>query len=126
MMLIDAGAHLNIINEDGQTPLHDVCLRGHESIARMLIDRGADLSVTDESGWSALHEACSSVDTHGIRDASRDIIRLLILAGADTQARDSEDRLPVEILQAEDRQSRAIYDEAVVERESGDLKPVLK
>jgi hypothetical protein len=55
-----------------------------------------------------------------------EIVRMLILAGTDTQVRDSQGRLPVEILRAEDRQSRAIYEEAVEERDSQALKPVLK
>jgi hypothetical protein len=67
-----------------------------------------------------------SVNTNTTLEESREIIRMLILAGADTQARDSQGRLPVEILPAEDKDSRAIYEEAVVEEESRALKPVLK
>jgi hypothetical protein len=51
---------------------------------------------------------------------------MLILNGADTQARDSQGRLPVELLGAEDRQTRAIYEEAVEEMDSQALRPVLK
>jgi ankyrin repeat protein len=125
-MLIDGGADLNVAGIDGLTPLHMASGAGHESIARMLIDRGADLNVADARGWTPLHEACSSVDTHGIREASLEIIRVLILAGADTQARDIEGRLPVEFLPAGDRQSRVMYEEAVVELDSQALRPVLK
>jgi hypothetical protein len=64
--------------------------------------------------------------TTRIDEALLDILRVLILNGADTQARDSQGRLPVELLRAEDRQSRAIYEEAVEEMKYGDLKPVLK
>jgi hypothetical protein len=53
-------------------------------------------------------------------------MRVLILAGADTQARDNRGRLPVELLGAKDRRSRAIYKEAVEEMDSRALKPVLK
>jgi hypothetical protein len=52
--------------------------------------------------------------------------KALILAGADTQVRDSEGRLPVDLLQDEDRRRRAIYEEAVEEVDRQVLKPVLK
>jgi hypothetical protein len=55
-----------------------------------------------------------------------EIMRMLILAGADTQVRDRRGHLPVESLRAADRRSRAIYEEAVKEMKYGDLKPVLK
>jgi hypothetical protein len=55
-----------------------------------------------------------------------DSIHALILAGTDTQARDSEGHLPVELLRAGDHQSRAAFEEAVAEMEYGHLKPVLK
>jgi hypothetical protein len=61
-----------------------------------------------------------------IDDVSLEIIRELILAGGDTQARDSEGRRPVELLEAERHRGRAIYEEAVVEMESRALRPVLK
>jgi ankyrin repeat protein len=84
----------------------------------LLIDGGADLSITGGSGWTPLHVACQSVN--------HEIIRVLILNGADTQARDIQGYLPVEYLGAEDRESRAMYEEAMEEVEYGDLRPVLK
>jgi hypothetical protein len=92
----------------------------------MLIDSGADLHVTDGEGRTPLHQACRAVNINRIREAPLEIIRMLILNGADTQTRDSRGRLPVEILQSEDRQSIEIYEEAVEEMDSGALKPVLK
>jgi hypothetical protein len=53
-------------------------------------------------------------------------MRVLILAGAHTQARDSQGNLPVELLRSDDEESRAIYEEAVVEMDSRALRPVLK
>jgi hypothetical protein len=94
----------------------------------MLIDRGADVNSPSGRGWTPLHCACSLVDptTRPGHEASPEIIRVIILAGADTQARDSQGRLPVEFLRAEDRQSRVIYEEAVEEMDSRALRPVLK
>jgi hypothetical protein len=61
-----------------------------------------------------------------LRKASPEVIRVLILNGADTQARNSEGRLPVELLQAKDSRNRVIYEEAVEEMDSQALRPVLK
>jgi hypothetical protein len=126
-MLIDGGAALNVTDIDGYTPLHRACQWGHESVVTMLIDGGADINVTNGRGCTPLHAVCSVVVYRNrIYEALLEIIRVLILNGADTQARDSQSRLPVEILQAEDHQSRTIYEEAVEEMKYGDLKPVLK
>jgi hypothetical protein len=92
----------------------------------ILLDHGADITVTNRNGRTPLHKACISVIRHRIRDASLETIAVLILAGADTQVRDSKGRLPVEVLGSDDEESRAIYEEAVVEVDSQALKPVLK
>jgi hypothetical protein len=57
---------------------------------------------------------------------SPEIMRALIFAGADTQARDSEGRLPVEMISSENRQSREMYEEVVEEMDRLTLRPVLK
>jgi hypothetical protein len=49
---------------------------------------------------------------------------MLILAGADTRARDGEGRLPIDMI--EDDEGREIFEGAEVELESQALKPVLK
>jgi ankyrin repeat protein len=124
-MLIDGGADLNFTDGRGCTPLRGACEKGHEAVVRMLIDGGADLNVADRDGLTPLHAACRVTVTDGQR-ASPEIIPELILNGADTQARDSEGCLPVEYLRAEDRRSRAMYEEAVEEMEYAALRPVLK
>jgi ankyrin repeat protein len=127
-ILIDGGADLSITESDGWTPLQVACYHGHGSLVRMLIDGGADLDVTDENGCTALHTACHTCTLRlprWKREEALEIMRVLILNGADTQARDSQGRLPVEYLGI-DRQSRAIYEEAVEEMKYRDLKPVLK
>jgi ankyrin repeat protein len=126
-MLIDGGADVNIADSNGQTPLHQGCYDIDGSIVTMLINSGADVNVAKGDGWTPLHEACNQVNTYRRREVSLEIMRVLILAGADTQVRDSEGRLPVDMLRAEDPRSRAIYEEAVVEEEENQaLRPVLK
>ncbi len=56
--LIDAGADVNAVGEDGYTPLHAAISQGHVALARRLTDRGAS--------WDAVNVfACS------VREAAR-------------------------------------------------------
>ena len=49
-MLIDAGADVNIQDENGLTPLHWCVINNHPEIARMLIDAGADKTIPNNNG----------------------------------------------------------------------------
>jgi ankyrin repeat protein len=49
-MLIDAGADLNIQDNDVRTALHWCAVMNHPEIARMLIDAGADKTIRDNIG----------------------------------------------------------------------------
>jgi hypothetical protein len=49
---------------------------------------------------------------------------MLIFTGADTRARDSEGRLPIDMIKDDD--CRALYKEAEAQVDSQALKPVLK
>jgi ankyrin repeat protein len=125
-LLMSGEADLNVIDRRKWSPLHATCDAGHGSVVTMLIDGGTDIDVTDRGGKTPLHGACSAVNTERIQEASLEIMCVLILAGADVQARDSEGRLPMDMLPAWDDHSREVYEEAVMEIESRALKPVLK
>jgi ankyrin repeat protein len=85
--LLDRGADVNILDENGQTPLH-VAAKGfqHEYqdaqgfwrllAVQALLDQGADMNILDQEGFSALHKA----------SAAPDITRELLNRGADTKA----------------------------------------
>ncbi len=56
--LLEAGANAQAQNEDGETPLHAACQRGHQECARVLLDGGrCDLDAQDRWSNTALHLA---------------------------------------------------------------------
>lgn len=98
--LIDHGAKVNLHDERGYTPLH---IAGNSSlgkgspksteaarnaIARLLIDHGADLNARTVQQFTPLHCAAGS------RDA--ELVRMLILAGADPSLTDSAGHTPLD------------------------------
>ena len=53
-LLIDAGAKLNIKNNDGSTALHSAAFFGRTDIVKMLVDAGIDQSIKNNFGATAL------------------------------------------------------------------------
>jgi hypothetical protein len=76
---------------------------------RLLIESGADLDA-HVIWFTSLHSACRKAFR---QDSDSDIFRNLILAGADTQLRDKEGRLAIELLT--DAEERLLFEEAVEE-----------
>lgn len=55
-LLIKAGADVNQVDDNGETPL----MRTQDlACVRLLLDGGACLALTDMDGWNALHYASS-------------------------------------------------------------------
>jgi ankyrin repeat protein len=119
-ILIDGGADVNITDGQICTALHAACNTGHWPVVKLLIDAGADVNVIAVNGCTALHLACS-LDRPNTHWPSLDIIPALILAGADTQVRDSDGNLPIGLIQT--AKEKTVFKKAV---ESRALKPVLK
>ena len=71
--LVDAGANLDIQNDNGYTPLHlavrcpgkidDNLYENYLNIANLLIKSGANLEITDEEGQTPLHVLASTSST---------------------------------------------------------------
>jgi ankyrin repeat protein len=118
-MLIEGGADVNGTDGEGWTLLNMACHWGNESMVKMLIESDAVVNISHNFGMSPLHSACRLSE-----NLFRSIVPMLILAGADTRARDGEGRLPIDLI--EDDRCRAIYKEAEAQVESQALKPVLK
>ncbi|VEP15618.1 hypothetical protein H1P_3510007 [Hyella patelloides LEGE 07179] len=59
-LLIRAGANVNVTDEKGRTPLHNVVARNYYSamsVAKLLIDAGANVNATDNQGKTPLNLA---------------------------------------------------------------------
>ncbi|XP_054715321.1 tonsoku-like protein [Uloborus diversus] len=70
------------VNEVGETPLHQACIKGNLNMVKKLIDTGHPINARDACGWTPLHEACN----HGWYD----IVEYLIDKGADINDRGGE------------------------------------
>jgi ankyrin repeat protein len=88
-------------------------------MVKMLIESDAVANISNKLGTSPLHSACKLR-----KRPLRRIVPMLILAGADTHARDGKGRLPIEMIK--DDRSRAIFKKTEAKVESQALQPVLK
>lgn len=54
-------------NVDGQTALHESCLRGDLELVEVLVGHGADAGLASRDGWNALHLAVYEGHIHIVR-----------------------------------------------------------
>jgi ankyrin repeat protein len=103
-LLLRKGAHANTRNQYGVTPLMSACVNDNLGMVKMLVQHlgGQGLDDGDDDGWTALHYAAY----WGLEE----ILRCLLLAGADPSITDNEGRTPR--ASAEENQ----HDGRVVER----------
>lgn len=78
--LADAGADVNAGSDSGSTPLRSACFMSHVEVARFLLARGADVRRANHNGGSCLVNAVQCAP----------LCRLLLRAGADIDAQDSQ------------------------------------
>jgi ankyrin repeat protein len=93
-IMIDAGADVNIKNEDGDSPLHFSAYYDRYEISKMLIDAGADLDMQEDSGKTALH---LSVYNNNIKN-----VKNLMNAGAKTDIKDNYGQTPYDLAKSEE------------------------
>ena len=91
--LIATGASINDVNAKGQTPLMPAVQRNYLEEVKLLLGAGARASVNarDSQGKTAL----MYVKRQLYNDASADIIRSLVAAGADVNAIDDDGETPL-------------------------------
>ena len=69
-ILIDKGADIKGVENDGRTALFCAALNGHEKVVRYLIEKDADVRVCTIDGWTSLHTAA--------QNGHVDVVRLLV------------------------------------------------
>lgn len=88
-ILVDAGADLNLQNENNRTALMMASINSNtdstEQTVKMLINAGADLNIKEKDGWTALMLVSYS-DT----DSVKHIIKILIDAGTNVNLKNND------------------------------------
>ncbi|XP_077560953.1 uncharacterized protein LOC144175821 isoform X2 [Haemaphysalis longicornis] len=88
-VLVDAGADVNKLDADGNTPLHICLMRHHYEIIKILVAAGADVNKQDAKGNTPLH-IC-------LMGHHCEIIEILVAAGADVNKQDAKGNTPLHI-----------------------------
>ncbi|MBS2033182.1 MAG: ankyrin repeat domain-containing protein [Deltaproteobacteria bacterium] len=88
VQLIDGGAAVNAANDRGLTPMIMACFTGRVDIVRLLLQRGCDPRQANVDGEMPLL-VCANTD------AASEIVRLLLDAGAEVNARTRDQRTPL-------------------------------
>jgi len=108
--LVSHNASARVKDKRGQLPLHRAAAVGSVPMVKLLLENKSPLNATDVSGYTALHHAIS--EGHGDAAVS------LILSGAETDRRDSEGNLAVDLAPSKDIRNFIIQS---AEREGIDL-----
>uniref|UniRef100_A0A7S3XYC5 Uncharacterized protein n=2 Tax=Heterosigma akashiwo TaxID=2829 RepID=A0A7S3XYC5_HETAK len=58
-LLISKGANVNILDQNGNSPVHHACMGSHLNCVKILIDALADLTITNHAGLTPLDIASS-------------------------------------------------------------------
>jgi len=67
-LLLDGGADINAVDQDGITATLSALINGHYDVAGLLIEKGADLNIADRTGRTPLY---SAVDAHTMPASNR-------------------------------------------------------
>lgn len=98
IQLLAEGADLNAQDRSGYTPLHFACQQGSLAAATALLEAGARVDLLDKFGNSALWRAA-----FGYQGGEPTLIRRLLEAGADPDAKNHAGRSPREMALIFDR-----------------------
>lgn len=88
--LLDAGAQVDIVADEGWRPIHHAALNGENKMVALLAERGADINRAEEMrGQTPLHIASERGD--------KEMVRLLLTLGADARIKDQDGQTPVQV-----------------------------
>ena len=77
-VLLDAGADVDAIDNNGWRALHIAAQNGHLEVVQVLLDAGADVHATNNRGLTALHTAS--------QNGHLEVVQVLLDTGADVDA----------------------------------------
>ncbi|MES1206032.1 MAG: ankyrin repeat domain-containing protein [Pseudomonadota bacterium] len=80
--LLAAGAHPDVQDSEGRTPLMSAVLGGSIGLVGLLMESGADVNAQDSDGFSALHFAA--------QEDLPEMARLLVAKGANVNLQDAD------------------------------------
>ena len=92
--LIDMGANINEMDNEGKAPLHYAIMGNHNNIADHLINKNADINLMSKNGITPLHIA--------IGKCNRDLVKVLISKNADVNVKNNKGRSPLHIAAAQE------------------------
>jgi ankyrin repeat protein len=75
-LLVDLGADVTAIDDNGETALHGAALRGANDIVRLLVEKGASLTAKDWMGWTPLAIADGVLYTFTIKSTPHTAVLL--------------------------------------------------
>ncbi|MDR0740112.1 MAG: ankyrin repeat domain-containing protein [Puniceicoccales bacterium] len=116
-LLLNNGADINILDSFGENALHHASRLGMVPTVQLLVERGIDIHARNGSNWNALHMAARS------SFPSIDIVRSLIAAGVDPNARDDNGKTPLDLAIAKrertfDEEEKKVYEAIIDELQS--------
>ncbi|KAJ9136988.1 Ankyrin [Coniochaeta hoffmannii] len=92
-LMIDFGANVNKLDDDGNAPLFWAIICGNTELIRYMMDHGGDLNLRITHGYpnyTPLHLA--------IHEMQGEVSRILITSGADLDAKDQYGRRPIDLI----------------------------
>ena len=90
-ILIEFGANVNAIDNQGFTPLHSISLKGDVNCAKLLIENGANVNAKDNDGQTPLMNAA--------KQGNVEFLQLLIEKNANLEVTDNSGRTALQFVE---------------------------